>query len=192
MRNLNKLSQEIHENAVNHGFWEDKPTIEHCLMLVVTEIAEMVEADRKGNSINIAQERRPDGRNTLHDNFRQVVENAGDFNTTFEALIKNTVEDEMADVAIRLLDLAGSLGMDFDKMAEMRYHRSFDRFTFTENAFALTKGLCRETISIFKRIHFGLFYVEQWAKSRDIMLQWHIRQKMRYNAARPNKHGKKY
>lgn len=192
MRNLNKLSQEIHENSVNHGFWADNPRIEHFLMLIVTEIAEMVEADRQGHSISIAQEKHPDGRNTLHDNFRQLVENAGDFDTTFESLIKNTVEDEMADVAIRLLDLAGSLGMDFDKMAEMRYHRAFDHFTFTENAFALTKGLCRETINIFKRIHFGLFFIEQWAKSRDIMIQWHIRQKMRYNANRPALHGKKY
>ena len=44
--NYNKLAEEAHENAVKHGFWETKVSNEHCLMLVITEIAEMVEAHR--------------------------------------------------------------------------------------------------------------------------------------------------
>ena len=47
--NYNKLAEEAHENAMKHGFWEPKVSNEHCLMLVITEIAEMVEADRNGN-----------------------------------------------------------------------------------------------------------------------------------------------
>ena len=39
--NYNKLAEEAHENAVKHGFWETKVSNEHCLMLVITEIAEM-------------------------------------------------------------------------------------------------------------------------------------------------------
>lgn len=50
MVNLNRLSETAHRNAVEHGFWADRPSTEHCLMLVVTEIAEMVEADRQGKS----------------------------------------------------------------------------------------------------------------------------------------------
>lgn len=88
----------------------------------------------------------------------------------------------MADVAIRLGDLAGALGVDFDKMNPCKYHRAFDKFTFTENAFALTKGLCRDIIGIEKRIQFGLEYVTKWAKSINIDLDWHIDEKMKYNA----------
>ena len=89
-------------------------------------------------------------------------------------------------------DLAGALGVDFDKMNPCKYHRAFDKFTFTENAFALTKGLCRDIIGIEKRIQFGLEYVTKWAKSINIDLDWHIDEKMKYNATRPPKYGKAY
>lgn len=193
MKNLNELSQAAHENAVKHGWWENSPSNEHCLMLVVTEIAEMVEADRKGNSA-IINHIRKQGNLAAAKKIRLVddVDNAPDFNAAFTEMVKNTIEDEMADVVIRLLDLAGHLGMDFDKMSEMRYHRAFDRFSFTENAFALTKGLSRDNINIFKRIQFGIHFVSGWAKSQGVNLEWHVGAKMRYNATRPFKHGKAY
>lgn len=46
--NFNKLAKESHANAVKHGFWEKRESNEHCLMLVVSEIGEMVEAHRAG------------------------------------------------------------------------------------------------------------------------------------------------
>lgn len=193
MKNLNELSQAIHDNAVNHGFWSDKPSTEHCLMLVVTEIAEMVEADRQGKSAILNHIRKQKNlasaqKTRLYDE----VEAAPDFNAAFTEMVKNTVEDEMADVVIRLLDLAGSLGIDFDKFSPNKYHRAFDKFTFTENAFALTKGLTRENINIFKRIQFGIHYVTLWAKNQGFDLDWHVRAKMCFNATRPARHGKKY
>lgn len=174
--NFNKLAKESHANAVKHGFWEKRESNEHCLMLVVSEIGEMVEAHRAGKRANLE------------------VYNDGTFNSSenFKVLIKDTLEDEMADVAIRLGDLAGALGVDFDKMNPCKYHRAFDKFTFTENAFALTKGLCRDIIGIEKRIQFGLEYVTKWAKSINIDLDWFIDEKMKYNATRPPKHGKVY
>ena len=173
---FNKLAKESHANAVKHLFWEKRESNEHYLMLVVSEIGEMVEAHRSGKRANLE------------------VYNDGTFNSSenFKVLIKDTLEDEMADVAIRLGDLAGALGVDFDKMNPCKYHRAFDKFTFTENAFALTKGLCRDIIGIEKRIQFGLEYVTKWAKSINIDLDWHIDEKMKYNATRPPKHGKAY
>lgn len=195
MKNLNELSQAIHENAVNHGFWADKPSPEHCLMLVITEIAEMVEADRKSDDARMRHIRKQKNlAATQKIKYTEELERAGDagFDAAFTEHIKNTVQDEMADVVIRLLDLAGSLGIDFDKFSPNKYHRAFDKFTFTENAFALTKGLTRENINIFKRIQFGIHYVSGWAKCQGINLEWHVRAKMRFNASRPAKHGKKY
>lgn len=174
--NYNELSKAAHKDAVNHGFWSKRESNEHYMMLVVAEIGEMVEAHRNGKRANLE------------------VYNDGTFNSSenFKVLIKDTLEDEMADVAIRLGDLAGALGVDFDKMNPCKYHRAFDKFTFTENAFALTKGLCRDIIGIEKRIQFGLEYVFKWAKSINIDLGWHIDEKMKYNATRPPKHGKAY
>ena len=124
--NYNKLAEEAHENAVKHGFWETKVSNEHCLMLVITEIAEMVEAHRVSRKANTA------AYNEMPN--KQIG---------FEKFIKNTMEDEMADIVIRLADLAGALGVDFDKMSPCRYYRAFSKFSFTENALALSRGLCR-------------------------------------------------
>ena len=193
MKNLNELTEAVHANALKHGWWENKPSAEHCLMLVVTEIAEMVEADRAGK-IAVINHIRKQNNLAAAQKTRLIddVDSAPDFNAAFTEMVKNTVEDEMADVVIRLLDLAGSLGIDFDKFSPNKYHRAFDRFSFAENAFALTKGLCRENINIFKRIQFGIHYVSGWAKCQGINLDWHVRAKMRFNANRPVRHGKKY
>lgn len=195
MKNLNELSRKAHENALNHGWWDDVKSNEHYLMLVVTEIAEMVEADRKNDDVRLRHIRKQKNLAVAQKcKYAEEVERAGDagFEAVFVEHIKNTVQDEMADVVIRLLDLAGHLGVDFDKMSEMRYHRAFDRFSFTENAFALTKGLSRDNINLFKRIQFGIHFVSGWARCQGVNLEWHVRAKMRYNATRPFKHGKAY
>ena len=173
--NYSQLSQEAHENAVKHGFWETKVSNEHCLMLVITEIAEMVEAHRVSRKANTA---------AYNDMPNKQI--------GFEHFIKNTMEDEMADIVIRLADLAGALGVDFTKMQPCRYFRSFGKFSFTENAFALCKGLSKETICIEKRIQFGLDYAFNWAHYNGIDLAAYIEAKMRYNIMRPIRHGKKY
>ena len=173
--NYNDLAAKAHENAVKHGFWERKFSNEHCLCLVFTEVCEAVEADRKGNYAD-------------YDGYAKMPNKQ----IGFEQFVKNSVEDELADVAIRLADFAGELDIDFTKMQPCRYYRAFGKFSFTENAFALCKGLSRDSISIEKRIQFGMDYVFNWAHNRGIDLSAYIDAKMRYNIMRPIRHGKKY
>lgn len=186
--NKNKLSEKAHANAIEKGFWRERKGNEHCLMLVVTEISEMVEADRKNQHANTKDFQKDLECYELYHKTHHVQ----DPKQLFEKHIKNTLEDEFADVAIRLADLAGALGVDFDKMQPCRYYRAFDRFSFTENAFALVKGLSKDRIAIEKRIQFGLVYIENWAKQLGVNLDWHIEQKMKYNQGREVMHGKKY
>lgn len=175
--NYNEYSKQAHETAVNHGFWKTKYSNEHFLMLVCTEIAEIIEADRKDRHANVPL-------------FLKFSPRA--FEDGFKAHIKDTIEDEFADSFIRLCDLAGELKVDFDKMLPCRYHRAFERFSMTENAFGLIKGLSKGQIAVEKRIQFGLDYLVGWAKCNGINLEWHVKQKMRFNQGRPERHGKKY
>ena len=176
--NYNDLATKAHENAVKHGFWETNVSNKHCLMLVFTEIAEMVEADRKGIDADIEAFEKYESRIAFDENF--------------ERHIKNTLEDEMADIAIRLFDLAGARGIDFDIMFPYYICRNFRQFSFTENAFDLVKGLCRDGIGIEKRIQFGLDFVTKWAQELNIELAFFVAQKMRYNVMRPYRNGKRY
>lgn len=185
MMTRNEFAYKAHKNAQEKGFWQERLSNEHCLMLVVTEIAECVEADRKNDRANLI------GFDTGWKNAYKGVVRDDWFLEIFRNL-KGSLEDEMADVAIRLADLAGALGLDFDKMKPCNYHRAFDKFTFTENAFALTKGLSRDKIGIERRILFGLDYIFNWASSMGIDLWFFIEHKMRYNSLRPVLHGKRY
>lgn len=191
----NKLKVKAHSNAVKHGFWEKRLSNEHCLMLVITEIGELVEADRS-NTWN---------RRAKVDWFKKKMETSiicrgldpniskeRGYEVAYNETIKGSIEEEFADIAIRLFDLAGALGIDFNKMNPCRYYRAFDKFSFTENAFALCKGLSRDVIGIEKRIQFGIEYVKKWAESLDVDLAWHIEQKMKYNENRPTMHDKGY
>ena len=195
MMTRNEFAYKAHKDAQEKGFWKERLSNEHYLMLVITEIAEVIEADRKNEWADV--DRYLYGikaRKNVEKSFRSDTDIYRFYQpkNVYETNIKGSLEDEMADIAIRLADLAGALGIDFDKMNICKYHRAFDKFTFTENAFALTKGLSRSNISIERRILFGLDYVFNWAESMNIDLWFFIEQKMKYNALRPALHGKKY
>lgn len=182
--NYNNLKIQAHENACRKGFWESSHSQEHCIMLVITEISEAVEADRKGERFNEY--------NSSDYKLYQFGEKHGDIKSAYEAYIKGSIEDELADAAIRLLDLAGHLEIDFDYLSPCRYYRAFNRFPFTENAFTFIKGLMRDQYSIEKRVQSALEYLRMWSEQLGIDLEWFIIEKMKYNETREVMHGKNY
>lgn len=84
---INDLVKEAHQNAVEHGFWEDysaafkkdivNNAIGNRLMLIVSEVAEAQDGLRHDDIANF--------------------------------------KEELADVAIRLADLCGGLNVDLEK-----------------------------------------------------------------------------
>lgn len=136
--NIQEISKQIHENAKAKGFWDKERNLGEMLMLIVSEVSEAMEADRKSLYYDPATRYRkdkdltPNGAKWAFD----IVDSSHNawFNW-FQAEVKNSFEDEMADTVIRILDLC---------------------------------------------------------YSRNIDLEWHIKQKMRYNAMREHMHGKKY
>lgn len=169
---FNKLSKEAHANAVKHGFWEMRVSVKHCFMLIISEICKMMGAHRTRCYANYAAYNGKGGR-------------------SFSAFIKGTVEDEMANVIIHLCDLAGALNMHFKEDDICIDDYPFQKFTFVESAYALTNGLCSH-LEIEDRIRLGVEFVTKWAEYMGVDLEWHIQERMMYNAARPPKHGKSY
>ena len=53
---INELSYEAHETALEKGWWDEERSIGELLMLIVTEVAEACEADRKGDYENFKEE----------------------------------------------------------------------------------------------------------------------------------------
>lgn len=131
-----ELAKKAHANAVAKGFHSVRQSNEHFIMLIITEISEFVQADRDGkwcwSSLAMYKD--------LIDPGSPARAANGSWAENFKSWIGKCAEVEMADIAIRLADLAGLLVIDFEEMSPCNYHRAFDRFTLTENALALIGG----------------------------------------------------
>ena len=178
--NLNKLRDRAYKTACEHGFHDEELSNEHCLCLVISELMEAVEAHRKGRRVRINE------RETY-----ELIQRKKFYMYAFDNYIKGSVEEELTDAVIRLLDLCGLRKIELendcldDEVLE-EYSRIFIGKTFTESIFNITKNLIDRDISYSLIKIFGL------AKHLDIDLLWHIEQKQRYNELIPYKHGKKY
>ena len=103
--NLTELSQRIHAGNVERGFYEHPATFPDRCMLIVSEIAEAVEAHREG---------RTTAHGDVHQACRMSAIEMHSFVGFFKDKVKDTVEDEIADAIIRLLDLSGYMNIDID------------------------------------------------------------------------------
>ena len=156
------------------------------IMLIITEIAEAVQADRKDKHADIAKFKEWQG-NSLPLSEETRIRR---FKEDFEAYIKNSVEDELADVVIRCLDLAGLRKVELPpiRVGHSNIRMDFTAFCFnTVHVAAMTKVPLKERLeNIIERIFV-------YCESKSIDIGWFIEQKMKYNRLRPYMHGgKKY
>jgi len=88
---INEIIRQAHANAVEKGFWENGGNIGEKLMLIVTELAEGMEAVRKDNldgvepmSGSLCEE--------LADAVIRICDLAGHLNLDLDAAIRNKME----------------------------------------------------------------------------------------------------
>jgi NTP pyrophosphatase (non-canonical NTP hydrolase) len=182
MKDLNELRDRAYKTACEHGFHEEELSDKHCLMLVITELSEAIEADRKGKKIDIKQ-------------FECGISYPkNDFKQVYEYCIKGSVEEELADAAIRLLDLAGLRNIEVQRIETMEaaYVSLFKSMPFPECIYDIVMNITKCERTIRPCVNLSLAIIFALAESRDIDLLWHINEKMKYNELRSNKHGKKY
>ena len=172
---LNQWAKEIHENATAHGWHEEKHSPEHWLSLVMCEVAEAIEADRKGKYYK-ATGPEPSSKDSKHY-----------FQYWYENNVKGTVEEEFADIVIRLLDMAEEANCCILDFEDFSYN---EKNTFPEQAWIfVTHILGMSVFDISAAISFMYSWAEQLGFDLDPYIEW----KMEYNKQRPYKHGgKKY
>lgn len=179
--NLNKLRDKAYQCAVAHGWHDENQSDEHFLCLVISELMEAVEADRSEKHTN---------RDIFEYYMKQRRRDDEEFMYAFKHDIKDSVEDELADACIRLLDLAGLRGYDLDSFDyEGSDTEDYSDMTFTESMFRI----CVYVTDNFYRDELYILLNEIFAfcRDRNIDIFWHIKQKMKYNELRPYKHGDK-
>lgn len=171
-KQLNRLRDEAYATACNKGFHDGKHSDEHYLMLVITEIAEAVQADRKG--LRADRER-----------YDYAVDRGmcSDMEECFEKYIKNSIEDELADIVIRLLDFCGMRGINLRRYLPIEMY-------FVHDLTYFMWCLCRDVLD--RNVELVVWSVIEYCDRHGIDILWHIKQKMEYNRTRPRMHNAKY
>lgn len=227
---VNKYIKDAHENAKNHGFYDcpecegrgevggitstspcgetfvcddcngtgkdPNKNIGELLMLIVSELGEALEAHRTNDFTDIAK-----FDFYLKNEFTDIDEK----NYAFEEYVKDSFEDKIADVFIRLFDLCGYLDIS-DKALEIIAHQFNHPTKLWERD---SNNIGSELFSIDSALHYfakeyqneeennnGLTLVFRKAWNfcffHKIQIQKHIEAKMAYNKTRPRLHGKEY
>lgn len=189
-----RLIEKSHACAVDKGFWDGgKLSVQQCMMLVLTEVSEAVESDRKLRYADLKS-------------YESCLLDGMDFKVAFETYVKDSVEDELADVCIRMFDLCG--GYDLrplvycNEETVKQWTDIFGDDSMCECCWALCRILCdldedslddylNET-SLVMVLGCAISFVYCLCASRDMDIMKHIELKMQYNALRPMLNGKLY
>ena len=175
--NHKKMTKLVHANAVAKRFWENHD-LDKTLMLIIGEISEGIEADRIEKHANIEA-------------YKEALHTGVSKKEAFEKYIKDSRGDEIADSVIRIYDLAG--GYDYVLCEDPFFYSN------SKNWFSVAKKCCKNLCFIeagddrnedyLNKAFNDLWYI---SKLLEIDLEWHIREKIEYNATREPLHGKKY
>lgn len=192
---IDEFIESAYGTSCRHGFHDEDLSFAHQMMLAIGEVGEMVEADRKSRRSSLG----------LFDDAMR----SKDFKYCFETYVKDTLEDELADVCIRLFDICGcfdirpvvSLDDDLTNCWDLCYGKK----NLCELSYALVgllmdvdeelvDGRFADAGNVDVRVSLGcvLVFIQCLADNMGIDLDKHIELKMRYNESRGYKHGKKY
>ena len=172
---LNKLRDEAYTDACKHGWHKEEHSDEHWLMLVLTEIAEAVQADRKGRYASVG---------------RFNAEADESFFLSYREYISSTVQDELADIVIRCLDLAGLKNINF-RHAEALLSEGTNKVqvTFPELMYYACEETTYHGYSLAEKLNAIVAGIIVYCGQKGIDIEWFVEQKMKYNRLRTYKHG---
>lgn len=183
--NFSKLELNPHQEAKANGWWEEERNLNHQYALVLSEVSEAFEAFRKGAYCS---------RHPLPHCYYVASSFEADetYKDDFKRGIKDTFQDEIADTAIRLCDIAGSLNIDLDLEIEPMEVSPKGQFTdeFIDWV-TMTSKWMNSNIKPKRAIHVGLSRCVGIAKEYNFHLEAHMIAKMLFNRTRGKKHGGK-
>ena len=210
--NINEFIKEVHENAVQHGFWNSDRSIEESIVLIHSEWSEAVEEARAGRPMVWHNCSEGDGiiNNPCNPEGETECMNDGEEKTCpYRDKKPEDIAVELMDGVIRILDLYGKHNLTFSRSAVEQITRATKQanpllnkdtplVTIVAIAHALTAkaGVLmtakRDTHIALSPLEVCAGLVMWWVQAQDEDPEKILREKHEYNCGRPYKHGKMF
>lgn len=189
--NWNEFAADVHQVAVDHGWWEKAPSFVDVIVMCHTELSEAVEAYRKGCPMVYCEARETNA----------ACEDPGcagiDCLKEFPGRKPEGVAVEMADCILRILDWSAASGVDIDAVIGFTpsYYdviRTIARCHYLiSQAYVQTTVLVGSAPTANSRLLMCLESIMDWASTHDVDMEAILRAKHEYNKTRPYRHGGK-
>jgi NTP pyrophosphatase (non-canonical NTP hydrolase) len=175
--------------AKEKGWWDDKET-NPCksaenTMLIVSELGEALDAHRK--------ERRPKG----PDAWEEILNSEDShWKDRYDTYVKGTMEEEMADVVIRILSLAKAYGVKFhaDTTFKKESTKNFgaDLLRINQGVLEAYHGMAEDKSYMYKDWSYVLKSIIALCDWWKIDIIPHVKWKLKYTKLKTSTDGKKY
>lgn len=176
-----QLVQQAYQNAKNKGFHTTELSNQHWMALIISELSEGLEADRKGRYVrHLAQ--------------KSYIEDLHSFCAPiFESYFKDTFQDEIADTCIRIFDFCGLKGINVIIPQQMKENalKELKDMSTAEMIFTIQCVICGDEMLMVK-MNLTLAYLLALSELKGFDLKFFIEEKMKYNETREYRHGKAY
>ena len=94
---LNALRDRVYKTACEHGFHDQELSNEHCLCLVISELMEAVEADRKGKRANVDWYNKKIANSRICQGLDPDIPKERGYEVAYNETIKGSMDEELAD-----------------------------------------------------------------------------------------------
>lgn len=185
---LTKECKEQHERMKAKGFHDRDVSLAETFGLIISEMCEAMEAERKGRLAS----------NQMYD-FVMIRQTEDEFISAFKESIKDSVSDELADVFIRCMYAVGKYNKEGNDVVLFNHciKERVNQMKHSPNTFAyyvyilsswstINEKTCCQNLMVMMEICAAIAIIH------NIDLDKAIDVKIRYNKTRGYKHGKKY
>lgn len=190
MMELNKFVQDVHQNAVEHGWWEEERSFGEIVALCHSELSEALEEFRAKRPMVYCE--------GMGVNAACLDDKCGGLEclNCFNDRKPEGIAVELADCAIRIMDWFGKEGFDFEE--EFRKSHK-DGIVDMDGSFGEIITELHSTLTYaYETDNVRAFYmalcvtgIMKWAEKNDVDMEGILRVKHEYNKSRPYRHGGK-
>lgn len=199
---MNKFAAEVHQNAVEHGWWDEERSFGEIIALCHSELSEALEEYRAKRPMVYFVVEMDDGKGGTYLAIREDIISEEDF----AGEKPEGIAVELADCIIRILDWYGKEGLDTDALLleagiitmcdlPTPVYGSFGDFiALLHNLLSMAyacwcnaSGISASALRLAKCIR----EIMAWAKENGVDMERILDMKHEYNKGRPYRHGGK-